>query len=214
MRIWSCHGCWATDTALPSGVSAGMLSEQRGSSPSSPGGFAKAHAKLWPTTATSVLPEKGLLSTSQLLWICSFPRKKPFLFIPTNNRSDTWPSYNPLSHTYFSQYIPLPTWIISVPSPGKFCLLILGGRRSSWQPAPSPASHRHNPAAPSSLPCCKAPTLAVQLACLSPVFPKEPLRQGLELRHPSSSLSSWLSISIRGNGFYPRHCFLFPAWLL
>lgn len=50
------------------------------------GGFAKAHAKLWPTTATSALPEKGLLSTSQLLWICSFPPKKPFLFIPTNNQ--------------------------------------------------------------------------------------------------------------------------------
>lgn len=64
--------------------------------------------------------------------------------------------------------------IISVPSPGKFCLLILGGRRSSrhrWQPALSPASRRHNLAAPSSLPCCKAPTLAVQLARLSPAFP-------------------------------------------
>lgn len=177
------------------------------------GGVAKAHTNLWPTTATSGLPEKGLLSASRLLWICNLPQRNLFNSSPPKIKGTHGQAITPQARTYFSQRIPLPTCILSAPSPGKFHLLILGSRRSRRHHS-QPASRQHTLAAPSSLPCCRAPTLAVHLVPLSPVFPKQPPSQGLELRHPSSSLSAWLSVSVRGNVFYPSHCFLFPAWLL
>lgn len=174
---------------------------------SSPGGAAKAHTKLWPTTPTSALSEKGLLSTSQMLWICKFP-PETFYSSPTKLKWQ-WPRYK-ASGTHRSPSI-FPYPHASSPFTGQASCICSSSGAGSWQPAPSVSSW-HTPATPPFL----QGFLAHSLACPPlPSLPKAASQsQELELGDPPSSLSAWLSISVQGNDFYPSHCFLFPAWFL
>lgn len=127
------------------------------------------------------------------------PPNNPFLFIPTKKQVTHGKGIAPQAHTCFSQHIPLPTCILSVPCPGKSHLLILRDGRSSQHGSrrlpPAPTSRQHTPAAPSSLPHYGAPTLTIQLAHL-PNLPKTASQTGTELMDPSSSLSASLSVSV------------------
>lgn len=159
------------------------------------GGFAKAHTKLRPTTPTSSLPEKGLLSASRLLWICSFPQINLFYSSPLKKQVTHGKGIAPQARTCFSQRIPLPTCILSVPCPGKLRLLILGDRRSSRhcsQPL-YPASQQHTPPALS----LTAGLLHSQFSLpTSQTFPKQLPSQGLSSEiplHPSQPSYPFLS---------------------
>lgn len=133
----------------------------------------------------------------------------PFIH-PQQNWSYVWPRYN-ASGTHRSPSIFSYLHESSL-FPGQARCICSSSRCRSSQAAASVS--RHSPAAPSSLPSYRAPTLAVRLAP-PPQPPKAASqRQGLESGDPSSSLSVWLSISVQGNDFYPSHCFLFPAWFL
>lgn len=174
---------------------------------SSPGGAAKAHTKLWPTTPTSALSEKGLLSTSQMLWICKFP-PETFYSSPTKLKWQ-WPRYKASGTHRSPSTFPYPH--ASSPFTGQASCICSSSGAGSWQPAPSVSSW-HTPATPPFL----QGFLAHSLACPPlPSLPKAASQsQELELGDPPSSLSAWLSISVQGNDFYPSHCFLFPAWFL
>lgn len=173
MRVLPCHDYRATDTVLP-GVSAGMLREHRDLCPS-PWGDAKAHIKLWPTTRTSDLSEKGLLSTSQMLWICNFPPRN-LLFIPNKTEVMHGQGTTPQAHTGLPAYS--LTHVHPLCSQAKQVAFAHPRGRGSSQPHPSVSTDtRLQPPAPS------LPTgLRSQFSL--PPSPQLSQRQGLEFGDP------------------------------